>query len=140
MYVTEKTYLQYAYNRKLNMLKCINIFEYIYIYIYIYVCVCVCVCVFLPSVGLVFVSGPIWSLSSKYFECNSSRNCTSCSYIQHGLVGNRNKFPSCQCELLISWGNGEDQSALKWDRSSYPFAAPGCFSHHLRLKYLGVIG
>jgi len=35
------------------------------------------------------------------------------SYIHHCLVAHRNKFPSCQCELLISCGNDEDQRALK---------------------------
>ena len=84
------------------------------------------------SVGTAFVTV---SISFKYSECNFSRYCTLCSYIQHGLVGDRNKFPSSQCELLIGCGNDEDQTALKWDRSSYPIAAPGCVSHHLRLKY-----
>jgi hypothetical protein len=58
------------------------------------------------------------------------------SYIHHGLVAHRNKFPSCQFELLVSWSNNEDQTTLKWDRSSYPVAAPGCVSHSLCLKYL----
>jgi len=35
------------------------------------------------------------------------------SYIHHGPVAHRNKFPSCQCELLVSCGNDEDQTALK---------------------------
>ena len=130
MGVTEKAWFLYVYNRKLNMLKCKGMYIYMYVY----------VIVFLPSVGLAFVTVSICFLSSKYSEWNSSRNCTSWSYIQDGLVGDRNKFPSCQCELLISWGNCEDQSALKWDRSSYPVAAPGCVSDHLRLKYSYIIG
>ena len=56
------------------------------------------------------------------------------TYIHHGLVGHRNKFPSCQCELLVSCGNDEDQTALKRDRSSYPVAAPGCVSHPFSLE------
>ena len=35
------------------------------------------------------------------------------SYIHHGPVAHRNKFPSCQCELLVSCGNDDDQTALK---------------------------
>ena len=91
--------------------------------------------IFLPYVRLAFVAVWIIFLSSKYFEYHSPRYCTLCSYIQQCVVGDRNKFASCQCEPLIDCSNDEDQTALKWDRSSYPVAAPGCFSHHLRLKY-----
>jgi hypothetical protein len=58
-----------------------------------------------------------------------------CSYIQHGLVAHGNKFPSFQCKLLISCGNDDEQTALKWDRSSYPVTAPCCISDTLSLKY-----
>ena len=34
-------------------------------------------------------------------------------YVHHGLVGNRDKFPSCQCEFVVSCSNDEDQTALK---------------------------
>jgi hypothetical protein len=56
-------------------------------------------------------------------------------YIHQCVVGNWNKFPSCQCKLLVSWGNYDDQTALKWDRRSYPARAPCCVSHTFGLKY-----
>ena len=56
------------------------------------------------------------------------------TYIHHGFVGHRNKFSSCQCELLVGCGNDENQAALKRDRSSYPVAAPCCVSHTFSLE------
>jgi hypothetical protein len=127
MCIAEKAWFKCTYNRKLNFFR---VYRHIYIY----------TLVILPSVRLYFPTVSIRFLLYKFSECNRSRCCTLCSYIYHGLVGNRNKFPSCQCELLVSCGNDEGQTALKWDRSSYPVAAPGCFSHHLPLKYSDNIG
>ena len=72
---------------------------------------------------------------SSIMECHF--NVVNCeySYIQRGLVQDRNKFPSCQCELLVSCGNDENQTALKLDRSSYPVGAPCCVSHTFSMKY-----
>ena len=36
------------------------------------------------------------------------------SYIHHGIVAHANKFLTCQFELLVSGGNDEEQTALKW--------------------------
>ena len=36
-------------------------------------------------------------------------------YIHQGRVAHRNKFPSCQSELLVGCRDDEAHSALKWD-------------------------
>jgi hypothetical protein len=59
------------------------------------------------------------------------------TYIHHGLIWHRNKFPGCECELLVGCGYDEGQTALKWDRSSHPVAPPGSVSHTFSLKYFG---
>jgi len=57
------------------------------------------------------------------------------TYIQCGHVWYRNKFSSCQLELLVSCSNDELQTSLKWDGSSHPFAPECSVSHNLRLKH-----
>jgi hypothetical protein len=72
------------------------------------------------------IMGSEWNMSSvmfsrRYFdnrrssiiECHFIVVNSEYSYIHHGPVGNRNKFPSCQCEILVSCGNDENQTALK---------------------------
>ena len=68
---------------------------------------------FLRLLGMEFVTVLILTLLAKYSEYNSSPNCTLCSYIQHCVVGDRNKFASCKFEPLIGCSNDEDQTALK---------------------------
>jgi len=72
---------------------------------------------------------------SSIIECHF--NVVNCeySYIQRGLVGDRNKFPSCQWELLVNCGIDENQTSLEWERISYPVGAPCCVSHTFSLKY-----
>jgi hypothetical protein len=57
-----------------------------------------------------------------------------CSYMHHGRIGHWNKFPGCECELLVGCGDDEGQTALKWDRSSHPVAPPRSVSHTFSLE------
>jgi hypothetical protein len=61
---------------------------------------------------------------SQDFLCRPTRTFYNL-YILHGRVAHRNQFPNCQFELFFGCGKDEEQTALKWDRSCYPFATPG---------------
>jgi hypothetical protein len=56
------------------------------------------------------------------------------SYIHHGLVAHRHKFPSCQSELPVGCRDNETHSALKLDWSSNPVYSPGSMFHTLNLE------
>jgi hypothetical protein len=56
------------------------------------------------------------------------------TYVHHGLIRDWNKLPSCECELFVGCRDDEEQTALKWDRSSHPVAPPGRVSHPLCLE------
>jgi len=47
------------------------------------------------------------------------------SYVHHGRVAHRHKFPSCQSEPLVGCCNDEAHRALKLDGRSNPVYSPG---------------
>jgi hypothetical protein len=47
------------------------------------------------------------------------------SYVQHGRVAHRHKFPSCESEFPVGFRDDEAHRALKWDWSSNPVYSPG---------------
>jgi hypothetical protein len=57
------------------------------------------------------------------------------SYIHHSRFAHWNKLPSCECEVLVGSCDNEKQTALKWDRSSHPFAPPCRIFHTFSLKW-----
>jgi hypothetical protein len=69
-----------------------------------------------------------------YFSVSTvvTRN-SELSYVQHGRVAHRHKFPSCQSELLVGCRDDEAHRALKLDWSSKPVYSPGSISYTFSL-------
>jgi hypothetical protein len=83
------------------------------------------ICLTISGLSFLLILSLILPLSlSQDFLCRLTRTIYN-SYNLNGRVAHRNQFLSCQFELFISCGKDEEQTALKWDRSCYPFATPG---------------